>query len=371
MIKKVNRFLIARFDSLFTALYRFLVTRSDTVCVLLSSFYGFIRPTSYKEMLEQADDTVKLFSKNCVKTNDINKLRKMMVMYYITKYIHMHEFLVFDFFHLSKKQKKEYITRFEKRRLSRKYNGRYKGKLNILNDKAETADIFSEYYKREWLNVSSKNDFPQFNNFCNKKARIVVKPINEHSGRGVACVSIQHDNIEMLFGDLIKEYGKFICEEKIIQCDESNSWNPDSVNTLRLPTIRSSKGNITIFKPFFRTGRKGSFTDNAGQGGVFAGVDPNTGVITTDGYDTLCNKYIEHPDSNKKFLGYQIPRWIEAVELGKTLANVLPNQKYVGWDLALTDKGWLMIEANWGGLRAIQIVGKKGCRKEFMKLIKS
>jgi len=56
--------------------------------------------------------------------------------------------------------------------------------------------------------------------------------------------------------------------------------------------------------------------------------------------------YKKHPDTNFDLIGYQIPRWEEAKSLSKELALVLPDNHYCGWDLVLTDEGWVLQEAN-------------------------
>ena len=49
----------------------------------------------------------------------------------------------------------------------------------------------------------------------------------------------------------------------------------------------------------------------------------------------------------------------------------LPEQhKYVGFDFALTDEGWVVVEGNWGNFPHQVCLGK-GIRKEFEQLMNS
>lgn len=49
--------------------------------------------------------------------------------------------------------------------------------------------------------------------------------------------------------------------------------------------------------------------------------------------------------------------------MAKELANVVPEQRYVGWDLAYTDAGWVMIEGNsWSQFVGPQISQRRGMR---------
>lgn len=77
-----------------------------------------------------------------------------------------------------------------------------------------------------------------------------------------------------------------------------------------------------------------------------------------------------HPDSNIKFKGFKVPRWNELVMLATKCHRQIPDHKYVGWDFALTENGWVLLEGNWGQM-VVQIPMKKGIKKEFISLIKS
>ncbi len=94
-----------------------------------------------------------------------------------------------------------------------------------------------------------------------------------------------------------------------------------------------------------------------------ANISLDNGIVDTDGVDELGREYITHPDSGLPIKGFQIPRWDELVTLSYQLARVLPEQHYVGWDLALTeDKGWVMVEGNGGGQFIHQYATHKGAR---------
>ena len=149
--------------------------------------------------------------------------------------------------------------------------------------------------------------------------------------------------------------------------EEMAVWNPSSVNTLRLPCILY-QGKFTVLGPFFRTGRKGSIVDNAGAGGVFACVDAATGMLNSDGVDEKGRYYEKHPDSGLAFKGWQIPRWNEAVALAEEIQRTMPQEVYVGWDLALTPDGWVLVEGNWGQFVS-QYNDKKGLKHEFLMLL--
>ena len=64
-------------------------------------------------------------------------------------------------------------------------------------------------------------------------------------------------------------------------------------------------------------------------------------------------------------VGYKIPFWSEAKALVRELAQVVPENRYTGWDLALTDGGWVLVEANRRAQFGFQMSLQKGFRKEI------
>lgn len=80
--------------------------------------------------------------------------------------------------------------------------------------------------------------------------------------------------------------------------------------------------------------------------GLDAEIDPETGIVITDGYQENGNVYKVHPDSGIQIKGFYIPQWKELVGFVNEIMNELPEYKYVGWGLVLTPNGWCVIEGN-------------------------
>ena len=246
--------------------------------------------------------------------------------------------------------------------------------LAIFDDKTKSAEVFGGYYKRDFCGVKTKKDITKFLDFVEKHNRFILKPISGSCGNGIVILDLsQADDKEQKFNELFKKYCSgskdgFIVEELVIQAPEMAQFHQSSINTVRIATVKFDEG-AEVIAAFFRTGRGGSIVDNAGAGGVFGAIDIKTGTIIAVG-DEYGNSYEKHPDTNVKMVGFTIPRWEEAVAIAKELATVVDGNRYAGWDLALTDKGWVMIEGNARGQFVWQIPLQKGFLAETNAILR-
>ena len=53
-----------------------------------------------------------------------------------------------------------------------------------------------------------------------------------------------------------------------------------------------------------------------------------------------------HPVSGKVFAGTQLPDWAEACEMAREAHALFPEFGVIGWDVAFTENGPLLIECN-------------------------
>lgn len=74
-----------------------------------------------------------------------------------------------------------------------------------------------------------------------------------------------------------------------------------------------------------------------------------TGVVSAVGYDTLGQEYEVHPDSKVHVTGMSIPRWEEAVRTVCEAAKLVPELKYISWDVVIGEDGIWLIEGNGSG----------------------
>lgn len=200
-----------------------------------------------------------------------------------------------------------------------------------------------------------------------------AKPSDGMLGKGVFTLLIKDgiiymDGVRRSVDDLIDAVlsADYIIQERVLQHEKMAALCPSSVNTIRLQTVMDKEGNVIPFGPGVRIGRQGSYVDNWAKGGVFVGIDAKTEQLKDFGvlkpkYGT---KVMEHPDTHIPFKGYIIPFYHEAEQMVVELHKRMYRSHSIGWDIAITENGPVIIEGNdrWeitlvqavhGGMRSI------------------
>ena len=299
------------------------------------------------------------------------KLEHDILRTYIKDRVRPDEYFLYHFDVKSESERLEYLTQASKDRLLVSYyNGDVRNTIRILRDKYAFYQIAKDYFKRDVILVNKEtNNFVEFRSFCAKHPYFIAKEMDGGCGVGIKLIDVNaFSSIDEAYTDLLTTT-TWILEELIQQNEEIASFNASSVNTVRFPSFRHGN-KVVAARPCMRFGRKGNIVDNAGANGVFVSVDLKTGEIITDAFDEHGHRYKSHPDSYKEFIGFKVPQWKELVEVAREAHLSLPeNQVYVAFDFALSDKGWVIVEGNWGDWVLQEVSLEKGLAKEFMELL--
>ena len=201
--------------------------------------------------------------------------------------------------------------------------------------------------------------------------RVFIKRFRGGAASGISLALRKDDGLYTdeglrLSAKMIREHfgdNNYIFEKELKQDAVLARLNPDTVNTCRVLTYKNKVISCSI-----RVGRKGSFVDNAAKGGIVLSLDMNTGKIEEYGlreYDLT--KYYEHPDTKIKFKDYEVPQWSAIKELVERTVQLLPYYNSVGFDVATTVDGPVIIEINTGtGVYASQMGKTKGIADKFV-----
>ena len=249
------------------------------------------------------------------------------------------------------------------------YGAKWRSVFRVLKDKYVFYSYLKDFFNRDVTYIKDSGDRLSFLSFCNRHGKIFAKQNKGCCGSGAKEFSIKDDEqANAVFDDLISS-GEWIIEELINQDPAISAFNSSSVNTVRFPSFKRD-GIVKSVFPCMRFGRAGDIVDNAGHGGLTVSIDLHTGVIISDAFDEKGNVFVSHPDSGIIFRGFQIPLWEDLIDLVRRAHLALPDdQVYVAFDCALSDKGWCLVEGNWGDWILQQISLKRGLRNEFISFL--
>lgn len=199
-----------------------------------------------------------------------------------------------------------------------------------------------------------------------QKKKLALKQLLGSYGRGFYRLEYVDDSFyitgekateEALFR-LLRSLNHYLVTEFITNHETLRTIWPDATNTLRV-LMASVDQEPVVLRSFIRFGnKKSNGVDNAHAGGIEAIVDEETGKILfaiafdKAGYST---RITHHPDSGASF-DVSIPHWDYVIDTCKKICRAYPELKYWGFDIAITEEGFTILEINsLSGLMAAQL----------------
>ena len=174
----------------------------------------------------------------------------------------------------------------------------------------------------------------------------MAKPVVGTCGKGIEKIDTsKYESLDQVYDYLTQEGMNYELEEVIKQCKEVSSIYPDSINTVRIVTIVDDAGVPHVICAYFRIGN-GKYVDNFNSGGMVAPVNEETGEVLDKAIDKKKNLYEHHPATNALIKGFVFPDWEKAIEMVKKASLVVPEMRYIGWDVAFSTKGPVLVEGN-------------------------
>lgn len=197
-----------------------------------------------------------------------------------------------------------------------------------------------------------------------KYQKIFVKPVDGQGGYGIFIFERNNRGVyrtannDVLNEEFLHEIGvnnNYIIQAGLEQIKEISYMYPRSVNTFRIAT-ENKNGNTRVLCSTLRMGKGGNQVDNSAQDGIVLGININTGETDPFAATELGVFFSKHPDTNFVFKNHKISNWRKVKDAVLVFAKKLPQFVYLGWDIALTQNGPIVIETNLGfGLDHYQV----------------
>ena len=221
-----------------------------------------------------------------------------------------------------------------------------KESLKIFLDKHLLYKKYEKFLGRKYKLVDANTTFEEIKEFTDGLDCFFAKTLNGMGGKGVRKINISTDaDIVDFMNDCTSPT---LIEQEIKQNKEIAKFNKSSVNTLRIVTLITKKGDVIIPTACLRIGKDGNCVDNFSSGGIACKVNIEHGIIT-NATDAMGKKYVYHPNSKLQLIGFKIPEWDKYKQFAIELAKQDLTMRYVGWDIIIDENNSLiMIEGNEG-----------------------
>ena len=170
-----------------------------------------------------------------------------------------------------------------------------------------------------------------------------------------------------LYNDLVSK--NMLIEDAIVAHPDMN-FGGKAVNTIRMYTLLDRKGDVHHIKAILRASTGESHLDNFHGGGIIYEVDLATGVVCSKGRSitSLEEDIIVQPNTDIVMVGRKIPNWNIVLQKSSIAAKLIPECRYIGWDIAITNEGVEFIEGNHDADHVLLNTPGSRCHwKDFLK----
>jgi len=191
------------------------------------------------------------------------------------------------------------------------------------------------------------------------------KPIEGNSSQSAGVISIlrhdpqtdtlvRHDGTTVpvdTFAAEIERYfgsGSYLFQQRILPHGDIAAACGDNLGTVRIVTV-SEDGRIDPLYAAWKIAAPDAVADNFWRkGNLLAHIDLATGapVRVRTGGGFRYEEVERHPETGARLLGVALPDWEQAIETVRDAHSLVPQVGILGFDLALSSRGPVIIEAN-------------------------
>lgn len=253
------------------------------------------------------------------------------------------DYLEFDFAILSRAERATWVTSPLALELSNRYDD--PAHVHRFHHKIDFNRDFDRFLGREWLDLREA-DAADLEAFADRHPVLIGKVPVSKSGAGVRrYLADEIHDWEAFHAELV-DRDEVLVEESIRQHPDLAAVCPGTVNTTRVTTFVTDDGTVVIVNMAQKFGR-GQVSDQGSFGGFYTVLDED-GHALGQGYDIHGNLFETHPDSGYTIADFQLPEMDRVRELITQVALVVPQVRYVGWDIVAGPDGPVLVEGNWG-----------------------
>ena len=241
------------------------------------------------------------------------------------------DYMKSDFVNLTHLEKKTFVTTRNFFSLIGYLNNK---KYRILfSDKIIFNKIFHEFIHRDFIDIRIAG-LEGLKAFMEGKETVFAKPVDDFGGHNMSRIIVSKEkDIQSLYNSLYSKK-QFLIEDTIIQHKELQRINPYAVNSFRIVTLLKD-GKVHILNNALRINIDD--TVSIGCSDAFCKLNED-GTQKTFFIDDTTAVHKIHPLTGEDLTNIKIPFVHEAFEIVKKAALVVPEIRYIGWDVAFTEE---------------------------------
>jgi hypothetical protein len=191
---------------------------------------------------------------------------------------------------------------------------------------------------------------------------LFVKPVQGTGGKGAErwdCCGAGYKSrtcgfvSESEFLDRLRRRSRsrpMLVQPRVRNCEELADLNNDALSTFRIVTCLDESDRPEVVAAVMRMAiGDNDCVDNFHSGGIAAAVDPASGKLGSAsdlGMNARRGWADRHPDTGARIRGRLVPQWKEACGLAQRAHRAFDDRTIVGWDIAPTEDGPIIIEGN-------------------------
>lgn len=201
----------------------------------------------------------------------------------------------------------------------------------------------------------------------NPSGRLVAKGSMGQVGAEVKIIKVKDYSAESLL-KFMDDNKLDLLEEYVVQHPDIMALSPSGLNTVRIFT-QIEDGKLHYLGARLRV-TINSEVDNMAAGNPAATINIETGVVDGPGVfsDISREPVTVHPVTGIAITGFKVPYWPEIKQMMEKAVFVAPENRSVGWDVAITEKGPELIEGNHNWCKLLwQLPAEKGMKAELKK----
>lgn len=171
--------------------------------------------------------------------------------------------------------------------------------------------------------------------------------------------------------EVVEHFGSgYIFQERCKPHEDVRRICGNRVATVRVYTIVGENG-AEVFRTVWKIPGGDNAVDNFWrEGNILAAIDHDTGKIwrAVQGQSIAERELTTHPDSGAQLVGTKVPNYDAVIETALNAARLFKTTPLIGWDIAPTDDGCVIVESNNApNFEIVQHAERRGVLDERMK----